>query len=47
MERTDFIKSIFGLIAMGTLSSFKRITDELPIQNKKMPVLIYFTRQSI
>jgi 4,5-DOPA dioxygenase extradiol len=39
MERKEFIKTILALSAMSTLSSFKKFTDELPVQNKKMPVL--------
>jgi 4,5-DOPA dioxygenase extradiol len=39
MERKQFIQSLVALTAMGTLSSFKRFTDELPVQGKKMPVL--------
>jgi 4,5-DOPA dioxygenase extradiol len=39
MNRTAFIKSVLGLAAMGTLSSFKLFTDRLPVQGKKMPVL--------
>ncbi|MEZ4720399.1 MAG: class III extradiol ring-cleavage dioxygenase [Flavobacteriales bacterium] len=39
MNRKDFVKSILAVSAMGTLSSFKKFTDELPSQGKKMPVL--------
>lgn len=39
MKRVDFIQSVLALSAMGTLSSFKKITDSLPIQSKKLPVL--------
>lgn len=39
MERKEFIKTILAFSAMGTLSSFKLFTDNLPTQNKKMPVL--------
>lgn len=40
MDRKDFIKtSILGLAAMGTLSSLRAFTDQLPKQGKRMPVL--------
>ena len=39
MDRKDFLKSLIGITAMGTLSSFKSFTDGLPVQPKKMPVL--------
>lgn len=39
MERKEFLKTILAFSAMGTLSSFKLFTDNLPIQSKKMPVL--------
>lgn len=39
MERRDFLYSLAALTAMGTLSSFQRLTDQLPVQGKKMPVL--------
>ncbi len=39
MERKEFIKTILAFSAMGTLSSFKLFTDNLPTQSKKMPVL--------
>jgi 4,5-DOPA dioxygenase extradiol len=39
MERKEFIQTILALSAMSTLSSFKKFTDKLPVQNKKMPVL--------
>ena len=39
MERKQFLQTILSLTAMGTLSSFKKFTDELPIQSKLMPVL--------
>lgn len=39
MHRKEFLNSIIGLAAMGTLSSFKIFTDNLPTQSKKMPVL--------
>ena len=40
MNRKEFLqKSILGVAAMSTLSSFKAFTDELPLQSKRMPVL--------
>ncbi len=39
MDRKEFIRSILALTAMGTLTSFKKITDNLPQQEKLMPVL--------
>lgn len=39
MERKDFIKTILAFSAMGTLTSFKKFTDSLPVQNTHMPVL--------
>ena len=40
MDRKEFLhKSILGLAAMGTLSSLKALTDNLPVQSKRMPVL--------
>jgi 4,5-DOPA dioxygenase extradiol len=39
MKRKHFIKSILALSAMGTLGSFKSLTDTLPKQSKKTPVL--------
>lgn len=39
MNRKDFIKSLIGITAMGTLSSFKKFTDDLPVQSKRTPVL--------
>jgi 4,5-DOPA dioxygenase extradiol len=39
MERKSFLQLLFGLSAMGTLSSFKSFTDTLPTQGKRMPVL--------
>jgi len=39
VKRKEFIQSILALSAMSTLSSFKKFTDELPVQSKKMPVL--------
>jgi len=39
MERKDFLRSMLALSAMGTLSGFKRFTDELPVQGRRMPVL--------
>lgn len=39
MERKKFLQTIVTLLAMGTLSSFKKYTDTLPLQGKKMPIL--------
>src|SRR4051812_4026702 len=39
MERKDFIKAGLAAVAMGTLSSFRKFTDALPVQGKRMPVL--------
>jgi 4,5-DOPA dioxygenase extradiol len=39
MERKDFLKTLLAFSAMSTLSSFKQFTDDLPTQNRKMPVL--------
>lgn len=39
MKRTDFLKTILALSAMGTLDGFKAFTDALPTQSKRMPVL--------
>lgn len=39
MERKKFLQSLFGLSVMGSLSSFKSFTDQLPVQGKRMPVL--------
>lgn len=39
MKRKEFLQTILALTAMESLSSFKKFTDELPNQNKKMPVL--------
>ncbi len=39
MTRKHFLQSVLALTAMGTLSSFKKITDSLPVQGRKMPVL--------
>lgn len=39
MERKEFLQSILAFTAMGTLSSFRKFTDDLPAQGKKMPVL--------
>ena len=39
MKRKEFITTLAGAAAMGTLSSFKLFTDNLPLQNKIMPVL--------
>lgn len=39
MERKTFLQSIGIAAGMGTLSQFKRFTDDLPNQGKRMPVL--------
>lgn len=39
MKREEFIRTIIALSAMGTLSSFRQLTDRLPVQGKRMPVL--------
>lgn len=39
MERKQFIKTLLGLTAMGTLGHLKAFTDALPVQGKRMPVL--------
>jgi 4,5-DOPA dioxygenase extradiol len=39
MERKQFIKSLFGLLAMTTLGGFKTFTDNLKQQDETMPVL--------
>ena len=39
MQRKKFIQSILAFTAMSSLSTFKKFTDSLPVQNKKMPVL--------
>ena len=39
MYRKEFLQSILAILTMGTLSSFKNFTDNLPLQNKKLPVL--------
>lgn len=39
MERSHFVKSIFAMSALGTLSSFRSFTDLLAVQSKRMPVL--------
>ncbi len=39
MQRKEFLQTILGFAAMGTLSSFKNFTDALPVQSKRMPVL--------
>lgn len=39
MDRSEFIQTIFAFTAMGTLGGFKKFTDELPNQGRKMPVL--------
>ncbi|HEY8399861.1 MAG TPA: class III extradiol ring-cleavage dioxygenase [Cytophagaceae bacterium] len=39
MDRKEFLKTLLAFSAMGTLSSFKLFTDNLPVQSKKMPVL--------
>lgn len=39
MQRKEFLQSILAFTVMGSLSSFRKFTDELPAQGKKMPVL--------
>ena len=39
MNRKQFILATLGLTIVNTLSSFRKYTDELPVQGKKMPVL--------
>jgi len=39
MQRKEFIQSILSVAAMGSLTSFKNFTDQLPAQGAKMPVL--------
>jgi 4,5-DOPA dioxygenase extradiol len=39
MKRKDFLQGILALSAMGTLSSFRKFTDELAEQETLMPVL--------
>ncbi|GAA5020602.1 MULTISPECIES: dioxygenase [Bacteroidota] len=39
MDRKQFILATLGLTIVNTLSSFRKYTDELPVQGKKMPVL--------
>lgn len=39
MKRKEFIQSILAITAMGSLSSFQRLTDKLPTQGSKLPVL--------
>lgn len=39
MHRKEFLHSLLAVSAMGTLSSFKKFTDTLPVQSNKMPVL--------
>ena len=39
MDRKVFLKSIGALAAMGSLSSFKKVTDNMGEQDVKMPVL--------
>lgn len=39
MTRKDFLGSIVALAAMGTLTDFRKITDELAVQGTRMPVL--------
>ena len=39
MQRKQFIYTIGGLITMGSLTGFKRYTDDLKEQEEKMPVL--------
>lgn len=39
MKRKDFLKSAAALAVMGPLTSFGRFAEELPVQDKMMPVL--------
>ncbi|MCI4670536.1 MAG: dioxygenase [Bacteroidia bacterium] len=39
MKRQEFIRNLLSITAMASLSSFKKFTDSLPRQGKKMPVL--------
>src|SRR3954447_505172 len=39
MTRKEFLQSLAAISAMGTLTSFKKITDTLPTQGRKLPVL--------
>jgi len=39
MHRKEFLHFLLAVSAMGTLSSFKKFTDTLPVQSNKMPVL--------
>ncbi|QTY27078.1 dioxygenase [Flavobacterium sp. CS20] len=39
MDRKQFILATLGLTIVNTLSDFRKYTDELPVQGKKMPVL--------
>ncbi len=39
MHRKEFLQSLLAVSAMGTLSSFKNLTDSFPVQSNKMPVL--------
>ncbi|MCK9481675.1 MAG: dioxygenase [Bacteroidia bacterium] len=39
MQRKEFLSTIAGLLAMGTLGNLKAFTDGLPKQSKRMPVL--------
>lgn len=39
MQRKQFLHTVLGFAAMGTLSSLKAFTDTLPVQSRRMPVL--------
>lgn len=39
MNRKDFLRSLLTMTAMTSLTGFKKLTDELPVQSRKMPVL--------
>lgn len=39
MQRKEFIRSLLAFTTMASLSSFKKYTDVLPVEGKKMPVL--------
>jgi 4,5-DOPA dioxygenase extradiol len=39
MDRKTFLQTTMAVSAMGTLSSFQRYTDALPVEGKRMPVL--------
>lgn len=39
MNRKKFVQTLIASTAVGSLSSFQKFTDELPIQSRRMPVL--------